>query len=116
MFSGDAWLAIKPGDNDLEMRFLRAIVAAELPEPKLQHRIVIGNRRCRIDLAYPDLKIAVEIDGWEHHRSRTAFDDDRARSNDLVVAGWRLLRFTSTMTNAQAVATVAAALSQRRSA
>jgi very-short-patch-repair endonuclease len=106
----------EPGDSDLEMRFVRAIVAAGLPEPQLQHRVALGNRRCRIDLAYPDLKIAVEIDGWEHHRSRTAFDDDRARANDLVVAGWRVLRFTSSMTNAQALATLTAALSQKRSA
>jgi very-short-patch-repair endonuclease len=106
----------EPGDSDLEMRFLRAIVAAGLPEPQLQHRVVVGDRRCRIDLAYPHLRIAVEIDGWEHHRSRTAFDQDRARANDLVVAGWNVLRFTSSMTNAQAVTTVAAALSQKRDA
>jgi very-short-patch-repair endonuclease len=106
----------EPGDSDLEMRFVRAIVAAGLPEPELQHRVVVGSRRCRIDIAYPDLRIAMEIDGWEHHRSRTAFDEDRARANDLVVAGWQVLRFTSTMSNAQAVASVAGALSQKRSA
>jgi very-short-patch-repair endonuclease len=60
--------------------------------------------------------IAVEIDGWEHHRTRTAFDHDRARANDLVVAGWQVLRFTSSMTDAQAVATVRTALSQKHSA
>jgi very-short-patch-repair endonuclease len=105
-----------PGESDLEMRFARAIVAGGLPEPVQQQRVTVGNRRCRIDLAYPHLKIAVEIDGWDHHGTRTAFDADRARANDLVVAGWRVLRFTSTMTDAQAVATVAAALSQKRSA
>jgi very-short-patch-repair endonuclease len=106
----------EPGDSDLEMRFVRAIVAAGLPEPELQHRVVIGTRRYRIDMAYPDLMLAMEIDGWEHHRSRTAFDEDRARANDLVVGGWRVLRFTSTMSNAQAAASVAGALSQKRSA
>jgi very-short-patch-repair endonuclease len=105
-----------PGESDLEMRFVRAIVAAGLPEPELQHRLVLGNRRCRIDLAYPDLLIAVEIDSWEYHGTRTAFDEDRARANDLVVAGWRVLRFTSSTTDAQAATTVRAALSQKRSA
>jgi len=106
----------EPGDSNLEVRFARAMVAAGLPEPAQQHRVRAGTRRCRIDLAYPERKLAIEIDGWEHHRTRSAFDDDRARSNDLVVAGWNVLRFTSTMTNAQAVATVRAALSQERSA
>jgi len=105
-----------PGESDLEMRFARAIVAGGLPEPVQQHRVTVGNRRCRIDLAYPDPKIAIEIDGFDHHGTRCAFDADRARANDLVVSGWRVLRFTSTMTDAQAVATVAAALSQKRSA
>jgi very-short-patch-repair endonuclease len=60
--------------------------------------------------------VAIEIDGWEHHRTRSAFDDDRARSNDLVAAGWNVLRFTSTMTDEQAVETIRRALSQKRSA
>jgi very-short-patch-repair endonuclease len=106
----------EPGESDLEVRFARALVAGGLPEPVQQHRLTVGNRRRRIDLAYPDLKIAVEIDGWDHHRTRTAFDEDRARANDLVVAGWRVLRFTSSMTDAQAAVTVRDALSQKRSA
>jgi hypothetical protein len=105
-----------PGESGLEMRFARAIVGAGFPEPVQQHPVSVGGRRYRIDLAYPDRNIAIEIDGWEHHRSRSAFDDDRNRANDLVVAGWHVLRFTSTTTDAQAAATVAAALSQKRSA
>ena len=98
------------------MRFLRAIVGAGLPEPVQQHPVSVGGRQYRIDLAYPEHKVAIEIDGWEYHRSRSAFDDDRTRANDLVVAGWHVLRFTSGTTDAQAAATVAAALSQKRSA
>jgi hypothetical protein len=106
----------EPGESDLEMRFVRGLVAAGLPEPVLQHRITLGKRRCRIDLSYPESKIAIEVDSWEYHGTRSAFDDDRARANDLVVAGWRVFRFTSTMTNEQAAATVRAALSQKHSA
>jgi hypothetical protein len=77
----------EPGDSDLEMRFVRALVTRGLPEPAQQYSVTLGTRRCRIDLAYPELKLAIEIDGWEFHRNRTAFDEDRARANDLVVAG-----------------------------
>lgn len=100
----------EPGDSELEMRFVRALVAGGLPEPVQQHPLRLGSRRCRVDLAYPTLRIAIEVDGWEHHHTRAAFDADRARANDLVVAGWHVLRFTSTMTNEQAVLTATAAL------
>jgi REase_MTES_1575/Transcriptional regulator, AbiEi antitoxin len=106
----------EPGDSGLEMRFARAIVDGGLPEPVPQHPVSVGKRRYRVDLAYPEFKIAIEIDGWEYHCSRSAFDDDRSRANDLVVAGWQVLRFTSSMADPQAVAIVSAALSQKRSA
>jgi hypothetical protein len=106
-----------PGESDLEMRVMRAIVEAGLPEPASQHWVRLGSRRCRIDLAYPDRKLAIEVDGWVAHGNRTAFDRDRARQNDLVAAGWRPIRFTSSWTNAEIAATVAehlAALSRDR--
>ena len=99
-----------PGDSDLETRFARALVAAGLPEPVQQYWVRLGSRRCRIDLAYPEVKLAIEIDGWDTHRTRTAFDDDRARANELVVAGWDLLRFTSNTTDRQAATIVGRAL------
>jgi very-short-patch-repair endonuclease len=100
----------EPGDSALEMRFVRALLAAGLTELVQQYRVRIGGRRYRIDLAYPDEKLAIELDGWDTHRMRSAFDEDRARANDLVVAGWHVLRFTSSMTNEQAVSTVRSAL------
>ncbi len=84
-----------PGDSDLETRALRLLVSRGLPPPVQQHRVRVQGRRMRIDLAYPDVRLAIELDGWDHHRSRTAFDDDRARANLLVSDGWSLVRFTS---------------------
>jgi very-short-patch-repair endonuclease len=101
-----------PGDSDLETRVLRALVAAGFLAPVQQHRVRLGKRTFRIDLAYPLAKLAIELDGWEFHSSRTAFDDDRARANALVAAGWTVLRFTSRSTDAEIVACVRAALGQ----
>jgi len=50
-----------------------------------------------LDLAYPELMIAIELDGWSVHRWRTAFDRDRSRKNRLEVHGWMVLQFTSKM-------------------
>lgn len=47
-----------------------------------------------LDIGFPHQRLAVEIDGWEAHGGRQAFEQDRRRQNDLVLAGWRILRFT----------------------
>ena len=74
---------------------LRLVVGAGFPPPVQQYRVKVGGRTFRIDLAYPARRLAIELDGWEFHRTRTAFDDDRARANLLVTHGWTLVRFTS---------------------
>jgi very-short-patch-repair endonuclease len=98
-----------PGDSALEVRVQRWLTAAGLPPPALQFRVRIGDRRYRLDLAYPDLRIAVELDGWAAHSTRRAFDHDRARGNDLELEGWTLLRFTSSSSRTDVVRTVQAA-------
>ena len=99
-----------PGESGLQMRLARGLVAHGCPEPVLEHRVRLGRKQYRIDLAYPAAMVAVEVDGWEWHRTRTAFDGDRARANDLVAAGWTVLRFTSTMTDAEVAAQTRATL------
>lgn len=47
-----------------------------------------------IDIAFTDIKLAIEIDGFEVHSQRDVFESDRERQNDLVLAGWTVLRFT----------------------
>ncbi len=92
-----------PGDSDLETRVLRVIVGAGFPPPFQQYRVRIGGRTFVIDLAYPALRLAIELDGWEFHHTRTAFDDDRARANLLVINGWTLVRFTSRSTDLEII-------------
>jgi very-short-patch-repair endonuclease len=48
----------------------------------------------RIDVAFPDVKVAVEIDGWAWHVDHDRFVGDRRKQNALVRAGWTVLRFT----------------------
>ena len=50
-----------------------------------------------IDIAFPASRLAIEIDGREFHVDSVAFEKDRWRQNDLVNAGWRVLRFTARM-------------------
>ena len=59
-------------------------------------------------------RLVLEIDGWEFHGSRAAFEQDRARQNDLVLAGWRVLRFTWAMLTEDPDAFVVAVLAALR--
>jgi len=47
-----------------------------------------------IDIAFREQLVAVEIDGQAFHSDTESFQRDRARQNDLVRRGWRVLRFT----------------------
>ena len=79
----------EPGDSDSEVRLMRVIVEGGLPEPVLHHRVVVDATPYVPDLAYPDVKLAIEYDGYEVHNTRSAFDHDRRRANRLTAAGWR---------------------------
>jgi hypothetical protein len=100
-----------PGDSPLEVRALLALARAGLPAPVVQHRVALPDGSVAVlDLAYPAKQVAIELDGWVAHGHRSAFDQDRARANQLLLLGWRLYRFTSTMSDALLVTTVRRAL------
>jgi very-short-patch-repair endonuclease len=61
-----------------------------------QHQVTVDGRRYVIDFALPEIKVAIEIDGLEVHSTRAALDHDLERQNRLILAGWHLLRYTST--------------------
>lgn len=63
---------------------------------KLEHPLGIPGRRYRGDIAFPDVKLVVEVDGWQHHgKYLSDFERDRVRQNLLTLNGWRILRFTA---------------------
>jgi very-short-patch-repair endonuclease len=50
--------------------------------------------RFEIDVAFPEQRIAVEVDGYAYHHGDARFQTDRRKQNALMAAGWRVLRFT----------------------
>jgi len=83
-----------PPDSVLEVAFARLCRRLALPTPVFQHELIVGGRRRRLDFAYPALRIAVEVDGFAGRTDRRVLQEDRHRQNDLVQAGWRVIRFT----------------------
>lgn len=97
-----------PGDSDLETRVLRLLVDAGLPIPRQQVAVRVGARNLRLDLAYPDVRVGVELDGWEHHGTFSAFHGDRERDALLASAGWVVAHFSARTTDDEIVSAVTA--------
>jgi very-short-patch-repair endonuclease len=76
--------------KDLEKLFLRKLHGTDLPQPVRQHPC----GEFFIDAAYPNAKLAIELDGLRDHFSADAFRRDRRRQNEIVLAGYTVLRFT----------------------
>jgi hypothetical protein len=86
-WNGDGWAA-----GVAEMRVVRELVAAGLPQPVRQHEIWVGGEFvARVDLAYPEDWLAMELDSFRWHAGRGPFRSDRLRRNRIEAAGWRLL-------------------------
>lgn len=76
--------------SDLERRFLSFTAAVGLPPPLANQKI----EGLEVDFHWPDLRLVVEVDGYEYHRTRARFEVDRSRDRRLTTAGWRVLRIT----------------------
>jgi very-short-patch-repair endonuclease len=76
--------------STLERRFLRLCRRHRLPEPEVN--VLVGPHE--VDFLWPDRRLIVETDGYEGHRGRQAFEDDRAKDAELRVMRYTVVRFT----------------------
>jgi hypothetical protein len=88
----------EPVAGVLEARMTRLLSEQGLPEAVPEYRVwsETGAFVARVDFAYPELRLAIEVDGLAAHSGVDAFRRDRTRQNALVGAGWTVLRFTWT--------------------
>jgi very-short-patch-repair endonuclease len=49
-----------------------------------------------LDFYWEHERFAVELDSWEHHRTRRSFEEDRKRQDDLAMAGIETIRISGT--------------------
>ncbi|MGK2954142.1 MAG: endonuclease domain-containing protein [Solirubrobacterales bacterium] len=74
----------------LDLRQKGLVPEAELNVPVLGYEA---------DLMWRDRGVIVELDGYEFHRGREAFENDALRGNRLKAHGWSVLRVTWRMLN-----------------
>jgi very-short-patch-repair endonuclease len=81
-------------ENPFESVLRALAIEAGLPGIEPQVPIVLPRRKVRVDLADRRRRLVIEGDSYTHHGTRSAFSSDCERYNDLVAAGWTVLRFT----------------------
>jgi len=80
-------------DTEFARLFLRMIAAAGLPEPRSEVDVAVAGHRYRIDCAYPEHRVAIELDG-QGHDEPVQIEADARRDGHLASAGWMTLRFS----------------------
>jgi very-short-patch-repair endonuclease len=83
--------------SDVEVVALRELVRAGLPRPAVAFKVHDDQGRfvAEVDLAYPEVRLAIEIDGYRWHSTPAQKRADEDRQNRLVLAGWTVLRFSA---------------------
>jgi very-short-patch-repair endonuclease len=79
-----------PTRNELEDRFRAFLDDHGLPSPETNTFI----EEYEVDAVWREAKLIVELDGYETHGTRRAFERDRTRDRRLTTAGWRVIRIT----------------------
>jgi very-short-patch-repair endonuclease len=91
---GDPGTARRPRTRrirtELEAMFMRVVRRHRLPRPEVNTKI----DKYEVDFLWRAKRLVVEVDGWEAHRTRSAFEQDRARDARLKLLGYDVLRFT----------------------
>jgi very-short-patch-repair endonuclease len=76
--------------SEMEAVFLALCRRHRLPKPEVNVRI----DRFEVDFLWRENRLVVEVDGWDAHRSRSRFEEDRARDLKLKLLGYQVVRFT----------------------
>ena len=88
--------------SDLEETMAFQIRVAKLPEPEREYR-VCNTRRWRTDFAWPEKRVALEVEGgqWSNgrHVRGQGYENDCLKYSALAIAGWCVIRATGAMVN-----------------
>jgi len=76
--------------SELERRFLWLCLRYRLPKPTVNMRV--GS--LTVDFCWISRQLVVETDGWQAHRGKAAFEDDRDRDLKLRALGFDVIHLS----------------------
>jgi len=83
-------------ESAMETKLKQLLRRNGMPTPQFQYEIRHNGRFvARVDAAYPEHRIAIEYDSYEHHTGRQAIVRDNDRRNALREIRWRTVVFTA---------------------
>ncbi len=83
----------RPADSVLELRFHHG-PGRLLPPYEYQFEVTLEGRRYRPDFAYPDVKVAIEVDGYQNRTDMKSLVRDARKATAFAKAGWTVPHFT----------------------
>jgi very-short-patch-repair endonuclease len=86
---GEQFVADGPR-TELEDRMLSVCRRHRLPRPEVNTLV----DRFEVDFLWRGQRLVAEVDGWDSHHTRSAFEEDRARDARLKLLGYEVVRFT----------------------
>jgi len=88
----------RPAQSDLERALLEALELLELPEPVRQHPLLLRTGEIiHLDLAWPELLLAIEPGAAWWHGGDLGQRRDQARDRACSELGWLVVRFDESM-------------------
>ncbi|HTN80620.1 MAG TPA: DUF559 domain-containing protein, partial [Acidimicrobiales bacterium] len=82
-------------DSPAEVVLAQALQAHGAPPPVYHHQIRVGHEVFEVDFAYPDVLLAIEVDGYGPHVDPDQHDEDCRRQNLITDVGYLLRRFSA---------------------
>ena len=79
-----------PTRSELEDAFVAFTERFGLPRPEMNARVA----GYEVDALFREQRVIVELDGYEFHGTRQAFEKDRERDATTLAAGYRTVRIT----------------------
>jgi hypothetical protein len=77
-------------DSHFERLVQRLLAHEALPTPELQDLVVFGDRRFRVDVAWPEIKYGIECHSRSFHFGPSSEAADNVRDHELGAVGWHL--------------------------
>src|SRR5262245_44614264 len=83
-------------ESPMETRLLRLLRDLGFPAPVAQYDVYVhGTFFGRLDAAYPELRVGLEYQSYEHHAGKLAVDRDNARRRRFKAIEWHIVEVTA---------------------